>query len=85
MIEDDNRPFPIQGGTNWNKKKTDRPVIYYSPCTVPWWLAEEIYKVYSAKFGTDQSLKRLEERGGFSRKELIWLLSENKTCEELLP
>jgi len=70
----DDRPFPIQGGSNYNRSKSDRPIIRYPPCTIPWWVAEEAYKVYSDKFGTQQSLERLAERGGFGREELIWLL-----------
>lgn len=74
----DDRPFPIQGGHNWNRKPGDRPVIHYQPCIIPWWLAEEAYKVYSKKFGNAQSLERLAERGGFGREELLWLLSGNQ-------
>jgi hypothetical protein len=44
--------------------------------SIPWWLAEEAYKVYSAHFGNDQSLERLAERGGFGREELLWLLRD---------
>ena len=58
----DDRPFPIQDDYS------------IPPCTVPWWLAEEAYKVYSAKYGTGQSLERLAERGGFGREELTRLL-----------
>lgn len=74
----DNRPFPIQGGHNWGRDKSSCPVVRFLPCTIPWWLAEEAYKVYSRKFGTSQSLERLAERGGFGREELVWLLSERK-------
>ena len=69
MVRDD-RPFPIQGGAY---PDPIRPA-YYPACTIPWWLAEEAYKVYSAKYGTQQSLERLAERGGFGREELVWLL-----------
>lgn len=72
----DDRPFPIQGGNNWERIRSERPIIHYPPSTIPWWLAEEAYKVYSDKFGSSQSLERLAERGGFSREELVWLLSE---------
>lgn len=73
----DDRPFPIQGGSQWSRALSDRPVVHYPPCVIPWWLAEEAYKVYSGKFGTGQSLEQLAERGGFGRKELVLLLSEN--------
>jgi len=66
-MEDDNRPFPIQG--EWDRRKKAKP------CTIPWWLAEEVYKVYSSKFGTSQSLEGLAKRGGFGRGEVLWLLS----------
>jgi hypothetical protein len=68
---DDTRPFPIQAG--WHKG--DRRGRYKGS-TIPWWLAEEAYKVYSAHFGNDQSLERLAERGGFGREELLWLLRD---------
>lgn len=74
MSED--KQFPIQRGYNWGGEPSDRPVVHHSSCTIPWWLAEEAYKVYSKKFGNTQSLERLAERGGFGRKELLWLLSE---------
>jgi hypothetical protein len=67
-MSDDNRPFPIQGElttSSWGKRE---------PCTIPWWLAEEAYKVYAALYGRQQSLERLTERGGFGRDELLGLL-----------
>ena len=63
----DSRPFPIQQGRlyyRFNEKE----------CTIPWWLAEEAYKWYSKRFGEDQSLERLAERGGFGRDELLMML-----------
>ena len=68
---DDTRPFPIQS----------EPSIPYRSklnSVIPWWLAEEAYKYYSERFGKDQSLERLAERGGFGRKELLMLL--RKEC-----
>ena len=38
--------------------------------TIPWALAEAAYRVYSAKYGKDQSLERLAERGGFHASEM---------------
>lgn len=38
--------------------------------SIPWTLAEAIYAGYSALYGTDQSLQRLAERGGFSWPEV---------------
>lgn len=37
---------------------------------IPWALAEEAYAVYAKRYGTDQSLERLAERGGFGTDEL---------------
>jgi hypothetical protein len=41
---------------------------------IPIILAEEAYKEYAAQFGTQQSLARLNERGGFGADELAHLL-----------
>ena len=75
-LVDDNRLFPIQGGTYRDRKTKDyvRPIKQYKGCTIPWWLAEEAYARYSELYGTSQSLERLAERGGFGREELLWLL-----------
>ena len=72
----ENRPFPIQSDTNWNKDKDHRPVVHNRSCSIPWWLAEQAYFIYAKKYGTQQSLERLAKRGGFGRKELLWLLSQ---------
>ncbi|NBD09258.1 hypothetical protein [Corallococcus silvisoli] len=40
------------------------------PRTIPWSLAERAYAVYARRYGTDQSLARLAERGGFGPGEL---------------
>ena len=45
---------------------------------IPWWLAEVAYEEYVEKFGNDQSLERLAERGGFGRYELLTLLRKEK-------
>jgi len=75
-MKDDNRPFPIQGGTYRDKETLDyaRPIQHYKSCFIPWWLAEEAYEYYSKLYGTSQSLERLAERGGFGREELLCLL-----------
>lgn len=41
---------------------------------IDWITAEKIYAVYSGLYGTDQSLERIAERGGFGWKEvaLMW-------------
>jgi len=43
---------------------------------IPWWLAEVAYEHYVELFGSQQSLERLAERGGFGRKELLKLLQK---------
>ncbi len=65
---DDCRPFPIQGQRGRSRDKDEQQ------CTIPWWLAEKAYEIYSNQFGTQQSLERLAERGGFGRYELTRLL-----------
>lgn len=62
-FHDDCRPFPIQGEYH-----------VANPCTIPWWIAEIAYEWYSQRFGTDQSLQQLADRGGFGRDELIGLI-----------
>ena len=76
---EDCRPFPIQGGYYRDPSgAVTRPVMHYGPSIIPWWLAEEAYKYYSERFGKDQSLQRLAERGGFGREELLMLLRRDK-------
>ncbi len=60
----DTRPFPIQSDGRDAEAST-----------IPWWLAEIAYKQYVKQFGSQQSLKRLAERGGFGREELVMLLA----------
>lgn len=43
---------------------------------IPRVIAEEAYKEYSEQFGTQQSLERIEERGGFHISEISILLFE---------
>lgn len=62
------RPFPIQSdGFVRGKGSTQSSQI-------PWWLAEIAYEYYASQYGTDQSLERLAERGGFGREELVGLI-----------
>lgn len=68
----DIRPFPIQRGQPY-RDETGK-LVYPARSTIPWWLAEEAYKHYSKMFGTEQSLERLAQRGGFGRFELLVLL-----------
>ena len=70
MDDSDIRPFPIQREHAGYGKKEES--------TIPWWLAEIAYEWYAEKYGTQQSLKRLAERGGFGRRELISLIRQGK-------
>lgn len=63
-------PFPIQGGHVGRQE--------FRRTHIPWWLARVAYKEYSDRFGTDQSLERLAERGGFGRGELLMLLRRER-------
>lgn len=63
-------PFPIQGGHVGRQA--------FQRTHIPWWLARVAYKEYSSRFGTDQSLERLAECGGFGRGELLILLRRER-------
>lgn len=67
--EDDTRPFPIQA----DHASLD-PYIKHPVSTIPWWLAEIAYEFYAERYGRQQSLERLAERGGFGREELVWMI-----------
>ncbi len=73
---DDTRPFPIQAGEPYRDKASR--MVYPRHSTIPWWLATEAYVYYVERFGNDQSLERIAQRGGFGRKELLWLLRREK-------
>lgn len=64
------RPFPIQ-------RDGMEPAT-----TIPWWLAEIAYREYSKRFGNQQSLERLHDRGGFGRAELVALLRGDNPITE---
>ncbi len=54
----------------------------YTP--IPLEIAQEAYKEYSAQYGTQQSLERLAERGGFGVAEIAMLLYDRiKGMEEI--
>lgn len=67
---DDTRPFPIQSEWNRTRGRWGRA----DASTIPWWLAQEAYEFYAARYGKSQSLERLAERGGFGREELLSLI-----------
>lgn len=45
---------------------------------IDWITAEKIYKVYSELYGTQQSLERLAERGGFGWTEVSLMFGIKK-------
>ncbi|HEY4547814.1 MAG TPA: hypothetical protein VIG90_15530 [Pedomonas sp.] len=42
---------------------------------IPWSLAEIIYEAYAAQYGTEQSIEKLHNRGGFSWREVEVIFS----------
>lgn len=50
------------------------PVQIVKNKNIPIEIAEEAYLEYAAQFGNDQSLERLNHRGGFSALEIVLLL-----------
>lgn len=56
------KKFPIQSSYRKNVKP--------HPTSIPWFIADLAYSVYSASYGREQSLERLAERGGFGPEEM---------------
>ena len=50
--------------------------------SVPWIFAERAYRYYAQRYGRDQSLERLAERGGFGASEFaclyLWHLPQER-------
>lgn len=46
------------------------------PTSIPWEVADLAYSVYSNKYGRDQSIERMAERGGFGAEEMDELLPD---------
>ena len=75
---DDTRAFPIQSdGFVRGKGEVARSAI-------PWWLAEIAYEYYASRYGTQQTLEGLAERGGFGREELVGLIRRERQGLESL-
>ena len=53
--------------------------------TIPWSLAEEIYKVYVELFGDSQSLEEIARRGGFAYGEIYELMKVRARVAHLPP
>lgn len=47
--------------------------------SIPWWVAEQAYMIYANKYGDQQSLERLAERGGFGIEEMDEFYPEWRT------
>lgn len=89
-MEDDTRPFPIQGDeiARHTIKDVGSGAIRLPTSTIPWWLAEAAYETYAARNGPGRTLERLGECGGFGREELLELLGERvkaRDCVRPLP
>lgn len=84
MIESEARAWrlgkdlsPVQGET------IAGPSMLHIPSfRVPRALAEVAYVGYSTRYGTSQSLARLEERGGFGIEELLMFYAKGKEILE---
>ena len=66
----DTDPFPIQQDS---MRDDSGRMIHLHRSTIPWWLAEEAFKIYHNHWPS-QSLQELADRGGFGRQELLKLL-----------
>jgi hypothetical protein len=59
----DVRMFPLQSES---LRRYTKPQL----TQIPWSVAEKAYGTYAARYGRDQSLERLAERGGFGQSEM---------------
>jgi hypothetical protein len=87
----DERRFPIQGenvqsacAVNESGAAVGR-MPRREPGWVPWAVAEAAYEVYARRYGKDQSLEVLAQRGGFSWSELVGLIRGDDEAIETLP
>lgn len=62
--------FPLQVDRNY-----DRP----GPIAIPWSVAEMAWGMYAQKYGTQQSVERMAQRGGFAWSEMDDLYPEWRT------
>lgn len=60
------RQFPIMQV----RLRPGQPSLEPFPLSIPWSVAELAYADYAARYGYDQSLERLAERGGFDPREM---------------
>lgn len=80
------RNWAGQWQTGDGKSVKTFPIQTRDACdSLPWAVAEEVYKEYAAQYGKEQSLERLAQRGGFGTTETIILLFERiKRLESLI-
>jgi hypothetical protein len=70
--------FPIQ--RDYDRRNPPKP----HPTKIPWSIAELAYSVYSHRYGRDQSLERLAQRGGFGAGEMDMFLPDwRERCSEI--
>ena len=73
------RRFPIMSDVG-EPRKTRR-----SHAPIPWAVAERAYAAYSARYGNDQTLERMAERGGFGCGEMDMLAPGwEEECSEIV-
>ena len=63
------RPLTESSDVRWFPVIVDR-MARPTGNKIPWRLAEIVYEGYSRRYGTDQSLERIAERGGFGILEI---------------
>ena len=69
------------GGREIKTAPVQKIAGYTGDGRIPFEVAEEAYKEYSAVYGTRQTLERLNQRGGFGAEELMILLYDR--CKRL--
>ncbi len=55
------------------------------PTKIPWEVSDLAYSVYKSRYGNDQSLEKLANRGGFSAREMDSLLPDWRIRCGLIP
>ena len=70
------KPLTSESDVRWFPVITDRMARPRNN-KIPWELAEIAYTEYARRYGTDQSLERIAERGGFGVMEIAdYLLAQ---------
>jgi hypothetical protein len=66
------KTFPIMQESRRGERGA---MMQIPPIEIPWEAARMAYAAYTKRYGHDQSLERLAQRGGFGRDEFLKLLS----------